>query len=77
MKDRIPLVTRLCKKTYYDNDYDNLWFKRPFFFQKEGLTGIKIFGRIIEYLYADIWDQSKKRSKNGKSYEEYKAIVTK
>ena len=70
-------MTKLCKKTYYGEDYDNLWFKRPFFFEKSGVTGLKITKRILEYLYYDVWDYSQKRSKNGKSYEEYLADMMK
>lgn len=69
IKDRLTIVTRMCKKTYYGDDYDNLWFKRPFFFEKKEVTGLKITKRILKYLYEDVWDDSKKRSKNGKSFE--------
>lgn len=31
MKDRVEIPGRFSKKSYY-SDYDNLWFKFPFFF---------------------------------------------
>ena len=77
IKNRVTFVVRMCKKTYYGDDYDNLWFKRPFFFEKNGLTGLKITKRILEYLYYDVWDESKKRCKSGKSFEDYMAAKLK
>lgn len=79
IKDRVSLVTRFCKKTYYGDDYDNLWFKRPFFFEKSEVTGIKLFIRFLQYLYPDIYDGSVNRPvlKKSQSYEDYEKHMLK
>lgn len=72
-------MTKFSKKTYYGDEFDALWFKRPFFFEKKNLKGIDIYKRILKYLYHDTYDSSKKRSRlmSGKSYEEYLHIMMK
>ena len=76
-ENRIQLTIRMCKKTYYGDDYDTIWFKRPFFFSGKDLKGIDIYKRILKYLYNDTYDNSKKRSRimSGKSLEEYMKIM--
>ena len=63
----------MCKKLYYGDEYDPLWFKRPFFFNKNNLKGLHLYKRILKYLYHDTYDSSQKRSKysSGKTLEEY------
>ena len=76
-ENRIQLTVRMCKKTYYGDDYDTIWFKRPFFFSGKNLKGIDIYKRILKYLYNDTYDNSKKRSRimGGKTLEEYMKIM--
>lgn len=75
----MDFVVRMCKKTYYGDDYDPLWFKRPFFFEKKNLKGGDIYRRILKYLYHDTYDNSKKRARmmSGKSLEEYMTLMMK
>lgn len=65
MKERVELTTRFCKKSYY-GDYDNLWFKRPFFFEKSTTKAMKIYCRVLKYLF-----QAAEDKKSFKSYDEY------
>lgn len=49
MKDRVEITGRFSKKSYY-SDYDNLWFKFPFFFEKNS-TGLTIYKRMLRFLF--------------------------
>lgn len=51
IKEKIEVVTRLAKKSYYSSDYENLWFKRPFFFEKSTTKVQHIYFKILKYLY--------------------------
>lgn len=66
MKERVEIVTRLCKKSYHFNEYDNLWFKRPFFFEKSTTKGVHIYTRILRYLFPVYSNK-----KEFKSYQDY------
>lgn len=52
MKDPLELTTRLCEKRssmYYS--YENLWYKIPFIFERQGTTGLHVYKRILRFLY--------------------------
>lgn len=63
LEDPVELIIRMCKKLYYGDEYDPLWFKRPFFFNQKNLKGLHLYKRILKYLYHDTYDSSQKRSK--------------
>ena len=70
MKDRVEITGRFSKKSYY-NDYDNLWFKFPFYFDKNA-SGLDIYKRMLKFLYSEAFSDNKsKKMFGGKSYEEY------
>ena len=74
MKNRIEIPGRFSKKSYY-NDYDNLWFKYPFYFTKES-TGLDIYKRMLKFLYGEAYNDNKsKKMFGGKSYEEYESAM--
>ncbi len=52
MTERIELATRFCKKAYYSsNEYDNIWFKFPLFYEKKVTNGLAIYKRVLKFLY--------------------------
>lgn len=60
--------------------FESFWFKRPFFFNIETVTGLDIVKRILKYLYYDTYLYSTKRAdkvKNEyiKTYEEYEKYM--
>lgn len=70
MKNRVQIPGRFSKKSYY-SDYDNLWFKFPFYFQREA-TGLTIYKRMLKFLFNEAYNENKnKKMFGGKSYEEY------
>lgn len=67
MKDRVEITGRFSKKSYY-NDYDNLWFKFPFFFEKK-TTGLDIYKRMLRFLFNEAYNDNKaKKMFGGKNY---------
>ena len=75
IKDRLALPVRMSKKGYYADDYETIWFKRPYFFSKKKLRGIDIVHRILKYLYNDTCDDSEKRSKIFKSTDPWGLLI--
>ena len=76
MKNRVELTSRFSKKSYY-NDYDNLWFKFPFFFERDA-TGLTIYKRLLKFLFNEAYNDNKnKKYFGGKSYEDYEANMLK
>lgn len=74
MKDRVEITGRFSKKSYY-NDYDNLWFKFPFYFDKNA-SGLDIYKRMLRFLYSEAFNDNKsKKMFGGKSYEEYENMM--
>ncbi|MCB0370988.1 MAG: hypothetical protein KDD45_16595 [Bdellovibrionales bacterium] len=74
MKNRVEITGRFSKKSYY-NDYDNLWFKFPFFFEKDA-TGLTIYKRMLRFLFNEAYNENKnKKMFGGKTYEEYEAAM--
>ena len=70
MKDRVELAGRFSKKSYY-SDYDNLWFKFPFYFKRDA-TGLDIYKRMLRFLYSEAYNDNKsKKMFGGKSYDDY------
>ena len=53
MKERIEIVVKFCLNTQVGDFYSSLWIKRPFYFSRSNLTGLKIYRRILKYLYHD------------------------
>ena len=67
MKNRVEITGRFSKKSYY-NDYDNIWFKFPFYFDKEA-TGLDIYKRMLRFLFNEGYNDNKsKKMFGGKSY---------
>jgi hypothetical protein len=68
LKNPLELPIRFSKKNYYD--YENLWYKMPFFVEKKGSTGLTLIKKALKFLYGEAYDDSKKRTKlfGGKSY---------
>lgn len=74
MKDRVEIPTRFSKKSYY-SDYDNLWFKFPFFFERT-TTGLGIYKRMLRFLYNEAYNDNKsKKMFGGKTYDEYESAM--
>ena len=74
MKDRVEIPGRFSKKSYY-SDYDNLWFKFPFFFERDA-TGLAIYKRILRFLFNEAYNENKaKKMFGGKSFEEYETAM--
>lgn len=72
MKNRVEIPGRFSKKSYY-SDYDNLWFKFPFYFERDA-TGLTIYKRMLRFLFNEAYNDNKnKKMFGGKSYEEYEA----
>lgn len=65
----VQIPVRFAKKATYD--YDNLWFKFPFFFEKGQITGIKIYIKILRFLYGQAYTYNNKQTKGNKSYEDF------
>jgi len=49
LKHPVEIPVRFAEKTTYD--YDNLWFKFPFFFEKGQIQGIDIYISVLKFLY--------------------------
>ena len=79
MTERVELTGRFSKKGYYSSEYDNMWFKFPFFFEKEQANGLTIYIRVLKLLYNQAYNDSKPRAKlfGGKSYEYYEEVMLK
>ena len=77
MKDRVELTGRFSKKGYYSSEYDNMWFKFPFFFERNEASGLSIYIRMLKFLYNQAYNDSKARAKlfGGKSYEQYEEVM--
>ena len=74
MKDRVEIPGRFSKKSYY-NDYDNLWFKFPFYFSKQ-YTGLDIYKRLLKFLFNEGYNDNKyKKMFGGKSFEDYESLM--
>lgn len=73
-KNRVEIPGRFSKKSYY-SDYDNLWFKFPFYFERNA-TGLTIYKRMLKFLFNEAYNDNKsKKMFGGKSYEEYEAAM--
>lgn len=59
----IEIPVRFVKKSSYD--FDNLWFKFPFIFDKDSIKGIDIYLKILKFLYgkAYIFNEDSKEPK--------------
>jgi len=70
MSNRVEITGRFSKKSYYYNDYDGVWYKFPFFFERNSTNGLTIFKRMLRFLYNEAYNDSKNRTKifGGKSY---------
>lgn len=53
-------------------DFNNLWFKFPFLFDKNSIKGIDIYTKILKFLYGKAYIYNED-SKELKTYDEYKA----
>ena len=49
LKNPLELPIRFSKKNYYD--YENLWYKMPFFVEKKGSTGLTLIKKALKFLY--------------------------
>lgn len=74
LKNRIEIPGRFSKKSFY-SEYDNMWFKFPFYFTKE-TTGLDIYKKMLRFLFNEAYNDNKhKKMFGGKSYEEYESTM--
>ena len=69
MVDRVEIPGRFSAKSSKTNNYENLWFKFPFFF--EGRTcGKDMYKRMLKFLYKTAYKDPLKQ-KNNENYNDY------
>ena len=70
MKDRVEITGIFSRKSDTDS-YDNLWFKFPFYFDKNA-SGLDIYKRMLRFLYRSAFNDNKgKKMLEVNSYGEY------
>lgn len=70
MKNRVEITGRFSRKSD-NNSYHNLWFKFPFYFDKNA-SGLDIYKRMLRFLYRSAFnDNNCKKMLKVNSYEEY------
>lgn len=63
---------RFAKKSSYD--FDNLWFKFPFLFEKKSIKGIDIYVRMLKFLYGKAYIYNED-SNDPTPYTEYEKLM--